>query len=193
MPARSVAASRASTPPEDVPQTAAEPPAACSTASKSSISRATLYPGASPLSPRPRRSYVNTVKCWASSRARAALGPLRAVDPQRQVRAAHRLSPRDVCPHEERLPNLDARVQDRFPPVGWDAGLIRLVLVCAHHRDLAAEVLFVEPKCGCAGPGIVDIDVELHFAAPDRQLRVALVLPPNDEQSGGKSTGVAPT
>src|SRR3989441_1389398 len=102
------------------------------------------------------------------------LGLLRAVDPQRQIRAAHRLSPRDVRPHEDRFPNLDARVQDRFLPVGRNAGLIRLVRVRAQHRDLAAEVLFVEPKCGRARPGIIDVDVELHFAAPDRQLRVVM-------------------
>src|SRR6266496_852131 len=113
---------------------------------------------------------------------------LRAVHPQRQIRAAHRLSPRDVRPHEDRVPNLDARVQDRVLPVGWNAGLIRLVRVRAHHGDLAAEVLLVEPKCGCARAGIIDVDVELHVAAPDCQLRVALVLHPNDEQSGAKST-----
>src|SRR2546425_8255109 len=96
---------------------------------------------------------------------------LRSVQPQRQIRTAHRLGTRDVRAHEDRLPNLDARVQDRLLPVGRDAGLIRLVLVRAHHRDFAAEVAFVEPKCGCARPGIMYVDVELHVAAPVLQLR----------------------
>src|SRR5256714_1212209 len=90
---------------------------------------------------------------------------LRAIHPQRQIRTAHRLGARDVRAHEDRFPNLDARVQDRLLPVGGNAGLIRLVLVRAHHRDLAAEVAFVEPKGGCARPGIIDVDVELHLAA----------------------------
>src|SRR3989441_5058730 len=102
---------------------------------------------------------------------------LRSFQPQRQIRTAHRLGTRDVRAHEDRLPNLDARVQDRLLPVGRDAGLIRLVLVRAHHCDLAAEVAFVEPKCGCARPGIIDVDVELHVAAPDRPLESSCPTP----------------
>src|SRR2546423_6957765 len=95
---------------------------------------------------------------------------LRAIHPQRQIRTAHRLGARDVRAHEDRIPNLDARVQDRLLPIGRDAGLIRLVLVGAHHRDLAAVVALVEPKGGCARPGIIDVDVELHVAATAKGL-----------------------
>src|SRR5438552_5021946 len=117
---------------------------------------------------------------------------LRTVHPQRQIRAAHRLSPRNIRAHEDRRSDLDARVQDRLLPVGRNAGLIRLVFVRPHHRDLAAEVAFVEAKCGRARPGIIEVDVELHVAAPDRRLRVALVLHPIDGQGGGRIDITAP-
>src|SRR6266550_4584760 len=117
---------------------------------------------------------------------------LRAVHPQRQIRTAHRLSPGDVRAHEDRVPDLDARVQDRLLPVGRNAGLIRLVLVRTHHRDLAAQVAFVEPKCGCARPGIVDVDVELHVAAPDRQLRVVVSYTLTTNRAGGNRQITSP-
>src|SRR6185295_8430540 len=61
--------------PEDVPNTNALPPAAAINACTSSTSRVVVYGGVSPLEPRPRRSYRNTVKLGASSFAILGLGP----------------------------------------------------------------------------------------------------------------------
>ena len=63
------AASSASAPPDDSPSSDAEPPTASMSAARSSTSRAGEYGCVSPLFPRPRRSYVTTVKCEASSDA----------------------------------------------------------------------------------------------------------------------------
>jgi len=41
-------------------------------------------------------------------------------------------------------------------------GLIRLLVVRHHHRDLTAEVLFVEAERLLALPSEVDIDIEFH-------------------------------
>src|SRR5262245_52715347 len=59
-------------PPDDEPNTQADPPAAMMMAARSSISHWTEYCAASPLSPRPLRSYVKTVKSDASNPARLA-------------------------------------------------------------------------------------------------------------------------
>src|SRR6266700_962827 len=63
------------TAPEEIPYTYAEPPASSISAWRSSTSRSTANGAVSPLSPRPRRSSVNTVKCCRSSSARGPLGP----------------------------------------------------------------------------------------------------------------------
>ncbi len=61
------AARRASAPPEDTPNRVAEPPAAATSAARSSISRSVAYWSPAPLSPRPRRSKLNTRHPWAAS------------------------------------------------------------------------------------------------------------------------------
>ena len=53
----------------------AEPPASWRSAARSSISRSREYGCLSPLSPRPRRSYVKTVKCCERRAASFADGP----------------------------------------------------------------------------------------------------------------------
>src|SRR5947207_2196610 len=72
---RLAAASRARAAPEEIAYTNADPPASRITASRSSISRSTAYGAVSPLSPRPRRSYRNTVKCGAKRGASFGIGP----------------------------------------------------------------------------------------------------------------------
>ena len=52
------AASSASTAPDEWPNANADPPASSTSAWMSSTSRSTAYGDVSPLSPRPRRSYV---------------------------------------------------------------------------------------------------------------------------------------
>lgn len=69
------AASTARAAPEEMPYTYAEPPAASISASRSSTSRAAAYGAVSPLSPRPRRSYVKTVKSAARRSASGRIGP----------------------------------------------------------------------------------------------------------------------
>src|SRR5918994_5629643 len=54
-------ASAANTAPDETPRAYAWPPTAVTTAARSSISRSTAYGNTSPLSPRPRRSYVTAV------------------------------------------------------------------------------------------------------------------------------------
>src|SRR5918992_5774303 len=54
------AASSARPPPDEAPNTWADPPASAMSASRSSTSRSTAYGGVSPLSPRPHRSYWYT-------------------------------------------------------------------------------------------------------------------------------------
>jgi hypothetical protein len=69
------AASSASAAPDDSPTRLARPPAALIRAARSSTSRASEYVVASPLAPRPRRSYVMTVNLCASSGAIRVAGP----------------------------------------------------------------------------------------------------------------------
>src|SRR5207249_1307054 len=69
------AASRASAAPDEMAYTNADPPASRIKASRSSISRSTAYGAVSPLSPRARRSYTNTLKSRASSGASFGIGP----------------------------------------------------------------------------------------------------------------------
>src|SRR2546423_816792 len=71
---------------------------------------------------------------------------LRAIHPQRQIRTAHRLGARDVRAHENRLPNLDARVQDRLLPVGRDAGLIPPY---ARHWTMRRRQSSCDARTGC--------------------------------------------
>src|SRR2546426_6079258 len=47
-------------------------------------------------------------------------------------------------------------VEDGLLPVGRYVGLIRLLLMRHHHRDLAAKVLLVEAERLLALPGVVD-------------------------------------
>ena len=81
MPGVAAAASSASTAPDEWPSAYAVPPASSTSAWRSSTSRSTAYGGVSPLSPRPRRSYVETVKfearrsAWVAAPRRSLSAP----------------------------------------------------------------------------------------------------------------------
>src|SRR5262249_20113217 len=76
----SAAALRANTAPDEVPYTAADPPAAAITASTSSNSRSIAYGRDAPLTPRPRRSLLSRVKTAARAVASWAFA-IRSVEP----------------------------------------------------------------------------------------------------------------
>src|SRR6266511_870547 len=88
------APSSARTAPEECPNTDAAPLASPTRAPRSSTSRSTAYVAASPLSPRPRRSKVNTVNRGERSPARGAPAdrslrapPTRMIDGPRPTRS----------------------------------------------------------------------------------------------------------
>src|SRR6185436_8807608 len=85
-----------------------------------------------------------------------------AVEPQAQIRAAHGFRTEDVGAHQHAPANLDASVQDLLPPGRRKTALTRPVAMPIHHRDPAAEMLFVEPEGLLAVALVVEIDVEFH-------------------------------
>lgn len=73
---------------------------------------------------------------------------IRAVDRERKIRAPHRLKPfrRNVAPHKLRLSDSHTSIKDGFLPVGRNIVGNRLVAMGHHHRDLSAEMSFVEAE-----------------------------------------------
>jgi hypothetical protein len=75
-----------------------------------------------------------------------ALRLLIAVDRERQIGAAHRLVARDISSEEFSPAEVHTRVKDGVLPIGRHGSWTRLITMSHQHRDLSAEMLFVETK-----------------------------------------------
>ena len=90
-----------------------------------------------------------------------ALGLLGAAQREREVGAANRLKAigRDVGAQQFRPPKRHAGVEHGLAPFASARRPRSVVAMPHHHRDLAAQVLFVETECLFAVPAVVEICV----------------------------------
>src|SRR5436305_1774889 len=82
-----------------------------------------------------------------------------AVNAQRQVDAAHGLKAVRwyVVPHELRLSDVHASVEDCLLPVRWNVARVRLLAVSHHRCDLSAQMLLVKTERLLAVAAVIDI------------------------------------
>jgi hypothetical protein len=87
------------------------------------------------------------------------LGLVVAADREREIRAAHGLIPRDISSQKLGAPEVHSDVENLAVPVRRRLRWRRLLAVSHQHRDLSAEMLFVETEGLLAVASVIEIGV----------------------------------